>query len=445
MYQEETCPRKDPPPGVLVLPPGSIVVLDCGGQVVVDGLKVNLPSVPHRAESVVDGSVNVADHDGIGTSSSVTLPVLTLTGQHHAHPAGDEMVENATEEYGRSEKTHLDYTEPEDKTLAATAAFSPIIRHSSTKSQSELPAEETDREEDYEKGEEGERRVRELRRAEWKWNGRGPMREGRRDGVMLGKSGTTLSLSSLSEGDSGNYSCHRRGKMLFSLRVVVAAPPERLTLSCFKKSPSSKIRCEGTPSQPVSPPPQCYLILRKGYFDPLSRVNCSYSRLLSRCWCALEHQEEERRKPHRVSLCVTNAAGKATSSTLEFTPLSIIKPDPPSSVVVQQVEGQERMLRVTWDKPFSWKNRDFFYMLQYQLRYRPLISLRTAQEVLIPTTKSFTIRDAKPGLEYEIQIQAKDEYDGQWSDWTTPDTGYDEITEGSGITDPIIYGTAAGS
>lgn len=31
-----------------------------------------------------------------------------------------------------------------------------------------------------------------------------------------------------------------------------------------------------------------------------------------------------------------------------------------------------------------------------------------------------TIIDAMPGVEYLIQLRTKDEYDGLWSDWSTP-------------------------
>lgn len=34
--------------------------------------------------------------------------------------------------------------------------------------------------------------------------------------------------------------------------------------------------------------------------------------------------------------------------------------------------------------------------------------------------RSHTITDAMPGVQYLIQLRAKEEYDGQWSDWSTP-------------------------
>eukprot|EP00063_Salmo_salar_P067100 XP_014041935.1 PREDICTED: uncharacterized protein LOC106595086 [Salmo salar] len=274
-----------------------------------------------------------------------------------------------------------------------------------------------DIEDDYE--EEGGRMVRGLRgRSQWKLNGR-PLRGGEERGgvVVLGRRGATLTLPSLAVGDSGNYSCHRGGKLVSSLRVSVAVPPERPKLSCYKRSPSSKIRCDWTASQPVTPVPQCYLLIRKGLSGSFSRVNCSYSSLLSRCWCAIGHQEKESREPHLAYLCVTNTAGNTTSPLLDFTPLDIIKPDPPSSVVVRGVEGQERRLRVGWAVPHSWKERDRYHELLYELRYHTMP--HGTQIKGTSTARSYTITDALPGVQYLIQLRAKEEFDGHWSDWST--------------------------
>ena len=39
---------------------------------------------------------------------------------------------------------------------------------------------------------------------------------------------------------------------------------------------------------------------------------------------------------------------------------------------------------------------------------------------MIKGTHSYTIRDAMPGVEYFIQLRTREEYDGHWSDWSTP-------------------------
>lgn len=51
-----------------------------------------------------------------------------------------------------------------------------------------------------------------------------------------------------------------------------------------------------------------------------------------------------------------------------------VKPDPPSQVKVQQVEAHKTQLKVTWSFPISWKSRDSYYQLKYELKYKPLES-----------------------------------------------------------------------
>lgn len=54
-------------------------------------------------------------------------------------------------------------------------------------------------------------------------------------------------------------------------------------------------------------------------------IQCSYSSRLSRCWCTLDHNEDEMRAGHFASLCVTSIAGNVTSNLLDFTPMGIRK------------------------------------------------------------------------------------------------------------------------
>lgn len=38
-------------------------------------------------------------------------------------------------------------------------------------------------------------------------------------------------------------------------------------------------------------------------------------------------------------------------------------------------------------------------------------------------TTKYTITDAETGHEYEVQVRAKEEYDGSWSKWSAPAYG----------------------
>nr|XP_021150659.1 ciliary neurotrophic factor receptor subunit alpha isoform X5 [Columba livia] len=93
-----------------------------------------------------------------------------------------------------------------------------------------------------------------------------------------------------------------------------------------------------------------------------------------------------------------------------------IKPDPPESVVAKPVPNNPRRLEVSWQNPSSWPDPDSF-PLKFFLRYRPLI-LDQWQHVELSDGTSHTITDAYAGKEYIIQVAAKDNDIGTWSDWS---------------------------
>ncbi|XP_031432455.2 interleukin-6 receptor subunit alpha-like [Clupea harengus] len=120
---------------------------------------------------------------------------------------------------------------------------------------------------------------------------------------------------------------------------------------------------------------------------------------------------------YTARLCVTNTAGKATSPVIRFTAQNSVKPDPPVSLRASEVQGGERMLSVTWSYPASWKRG--YYFLRFQLRYRP--SHGEKYQTLETEDLSWTITDALPHTEYQLQLRAIEEFKlGNWSDWTTP-------------------------
>ncbi|NXW63960.1 CNTFR factor, partial [Eurystomus gularis] len=118
---------------------------------------------------------------------------------------------------------------------------------------------------------------------------------------------------------------------------------------------------------------------------------------------------------YKVTLTVTNALGK-NSTTLTFDEFTIVKPDPPESVVAKPVPNNPRRLEVSWQNPSSWPDPESF-PLKFFLRYRPLI-LDQWQHVELSDGTSHTITDAYAGKEYIIQVAAKDNDIGTWSDWS---------------------------
>uniref|UniRef100_A0A8D3EDF8 Interleukin 6 receptor n=1 Tax=Scophthalmus maximus TaxID=52904 RepID=A0A8D3EDF8_SCOMX len=386
-----------PPPGVLVLSPGSELVLTCKGHVMVDGVKVNIAR---------DSSNN-----NRRWSSSSVAPTTT----------GNIMNDEHTTDSSVTEVYHIDpeaevRTTRENRLTDTASSTTNMVQPTSAGG---LLREGDYEEEEEEGGEEGSRVTRGIKsRPWWKWNGKTVGTRGNEwRKLTLERRGATLCLRSARETDSGRYTCHHRGRERFSLKVIVADPPESPRLSCYKKSPSSKIRCEWKPQSNVP----LFLPPAPRPLDTFLQFQCSYSSRLSRYWCALDHNEDELRKLHMAYLCVTSIAGNATSALLPFTPLNILKPDPPSNVIVAQVEGHETWMRVTWYFPTSWKPQDTYYELIYEVKYRPLESpIYHEQVARIKSQRSYKITDALPGVTYLIQLRAKEEYDGEWSDWSTP-------------------------
>ncbi|XP_068591420.1 interleukin-6 receptor subunit alpha [Cebidichthys violaceus] len=412
-----TCPRKEPPPGLLVVSPGSKLVLTCSGGVEVNGVKVSIHtnSSNNRRSSfnATPTAENIISKIGVLMKSKKHTVKNPVSEGYLSNPksAGESRSSGRTETgYTASTTTHTVWPTNASRLL---------------KGESDREAEEMDGVGDYEEeegAEEGSRVTRGIKsRLQWKRNDR-IVGKGDRDWgeITFERRGASLSLSSVRLTDSGRYTCYHRGRERFSLKVNIADPPENPSLSCYKRSPSSKIRCEWTPQKPVTISPNCYLLLSKSPTEAFLRFQCSYSSRRSRCWCALDHNEDEQRTLHMAYLCVTSIAGNATSTLLHFLPLSILKPDPPSYVTVRQEEGQEMRMTVTWGLPNSWKSQDRYYELIYELKYRPLISSLYHGQIQMIKKRSYTITDAMPGVEYLIQLRTKEEYDGLWSDWSAP-------------------------
>ncbi|TTD18129.1 RIIa domain-containing protein 1 [Bagarius yarrelli] len=89
------------------------------------------------------------------------------------------------------------------------------------------------------------------------------------------------------------------------------------------------------------------------------------------------------------SVKISVGTGNVTSSPYNYIPQNIIKPDPPTRVTVNPVIFEP-------------------HTLKYQQVERE------------DTELLWFISDALPHVDYEVQIRTKDEYDGQWSDWTSP-------------------------
>ncbi|XP_061574363.1 interleukin-6 receptor subunit alpha isoform X2 [Cololabis saira] len=411
-FFDGACPRKDPAPGVLVVPTGSKLLLTCDGLVKVNGENVVLTRVGSNANKI--SPVGVTTPQKLASNSTVSTDKTEI----------QTAVTTVNGEYDSTTVAAVS-TVPGENTNSTTYKTSPHMLQptTSTRTPDEASTQENEEIHSLDEVEEGEDSSRVPREAElklnyqWKWNKQLSWEKYRE--VTVSKDGAILSLDSVRQTDAGSYSCYHRGREMTAIKVIVAELPETPSLSCYKKFPGSKIRCEWRPQKPILKQPNCYLLLSTRGLKNFARIPCSYSYLHSRCWCALDHNEDEIRSHHSAFLCVTSILGNATSSLLYFTPLEILKPDPPANVSVHQEKGRERRLRVTWILPNSWKERSDYYRLMYELKYRPLRS-SSDQVMEIKYERSYVITDVLPGHEYVIQLRMKEEYDGQWSEWTTP-------------------------
>lgn len=158
----------EPSPGVLVLTPGRELIMTCKGHVTVDGLKVRNGSKPGgRDGSDVNGGNT--ENRSSGHAASPTAHAAPLTSVHR--PSVDQ---------------------------------------------------ETEKEEwsDGSRGRRGENSS-----LQWKWTGRMVRK---RDQDVKWSRGATLSLPSVTEADSGTFTCYHRDKEMFSLKVIVAGESHTL-------------------------------------------------------------------------------------------------------------------------------------------------------------------------------------------------------------------------
>lgn len=375
-----SCPRKEPPPGVVVVLPGSELVLTCSGHVTVDGVKVM-------------SNANTRQRSFAAVTQSTVNPLSSNTVLQSKYTAVNRNSEGQT-----------------FSTLLPTGVSHPLG------AKSEWDTGHKQSEEEYNEEEEGGEIVSEGVKSKYQW------KSNSKD-LLDNRLGPTMSLSPVRMADSGRYSCRHEGTERFSVRVIVAEAPETPHLSCYKKSASSKIRCEWTPQKPVIKGTSCSLLIRKSLTGSFVKVPCSYSNRHSRCWCAMDHNENEKRTLHQAFLCVTSITSNTTSDLISFKPMQIIKPDPPYNVSVQQEKGLNRTLTVKWRPPYSWKFQDHFYALIYEIQYKPIKSSHFQTRSPSDQTTKYTITDAETGHEYEVQVRAKEEYDGSWSKWSAPAYG----------------------
>ncbi|XP_065759440.1 interleukin-6 receptor subunit alpha isoform X1 [Muntiacus reevesi] len=252
--------------------------------------------------------------------------------------------------------------------------------------------------------------------------------------------GRRLLLQSVQLSNSGNYSCYREGHPAGSVRLVVDVPPEKPQLSCFQKSPLSKVNCEWSPRSPPSLTTKAVLLVRKiparGFQEP-----CQYSPEAQRFSCQLAVPEGDS-SLYVVSLCVANSAGNESSSPLTFEGYELLQPDPPVNITVRAMDGSPRWLSVTWQDPPSWNS--YFYRLHFELRYRTEQSKTFTTLMIKDLQYHCIIRDAWSGMRHVVQLRAQEEFsNGLWSEWSPEVTGIPWTESRSSATTELRTSTQA--
>ncbi|XP_077177854.1 interleukin-6 receptor subunit alpha [Paroedura picta] len=235
--------------------------------------------------------------------------------------------------------------------------------------------------------------------------------------------GSHLLLRSVYYNDSGLYSCQAGGRVLRSVRLQVEEPPETPHFTCFRRSFTKDILCEWKPSRQLSSCTKAKLWVGKGLMGGnQTEQQCRYYSKSQKFSCRIAQSHFNEDTSLRVTMCVANAAGTATSDPKYYSPSSLVKPDPPENVLVTPVEKAPRKLLVTWCYPSSWGSK--IYHLRFQLRYRAEV-LQSYSEVDLPSeVTSYEIYDALQKIPHRVQVRASEEFDyGTWSEWSREITG----------------------
>lgn len=236
--------------------------------------------------------------------------------------------------------------------------------------------------------------------------------------------GNTLVLRAVQLSDTGNYLCFLDDHLVGTVPLLVDVPPEEPKLSCFRKNPLVNATCEWHPSSTPSPTTKAVLFAKKVNTNNHKsdfQVPCQYSQQLKSFSCQVEILEGDK-VYHIVSLCVANSVGSKSSHNVAFQSLRMVQPDPPANLVVSAIPGRPCWLKVSWQDPESWDPR--YYVLQFELRYRPVWSKTFTVWLLQRGQHQCIIRDALQGVKHVVQIRGKEELDlGQWSEWSPEVTG----------------------
>ncbi|XP_059213601.1 interleukin-11 receptor subunit alpha [Centropristis striata] len=221
----------------------------------------------------------------------------------------------------------------------------------------------------------------------------------------------TIVLLRVDHSAQGSYSCYdNRGLLLHSVRLRLGHPPGLLSVSCQVPN-HTHVRCSWVDSVKTLLPAKYNASFRgtgqewKPCVVDVTRRHCDVDQ--PAFWQSI----------HTLRITETNALGSETTS-FRIRLHELLKPDPPESLLVKELEGYPKRLVVSWNLPSSWPDYDAF-PLMFQIRYRPQGSMYWSE--IYSEESPVLILDALAGHLHQVQIRARDEVnsESQWSEWSS--------------------------
>ncbi|XP_017265897.1 interleukin-11 receptor subunit alpha isoform X1 [Kryptolebias marmoratus] len=218
-----------------------------------------------------------------------------------------------------------------------------------------------------------------------------------------------LVLLHVNQSAQGNYSCYDNSGLLRSVRLRLGHPPGLLSISCrvpnhthvhFSWRESVKtflpaefnatFRGKGQEGRP------CIMDITNRHCDVHNPA----------FWLTI----------HMLSVTETNALG-SQSTSIHVKLHELLKPDPPESVFVKEIEGFPMRLMVTWQYPSTWQRENAFILL-FHIRYKPCGSKVWSE--IFTEEDEVLLSDVLVGHFHQVQVRARDEVnsESQWSEWT---------------------------
>ncbi|EPY82752.1 ciliary neurotrophic factor receptor subunit alpha preproprotein [Camelus ferus] len=218
--------------------------------------------------------------------------------------------------------------------------------------------------------------------------------------------GSQLVLRGLELGHSGLYACFHRDSWHLRHQVLlhVGLPPREPVLSCRSNTYPKGFYCSWHLPAPTYIPNTFNVTVLHG-----SKIMVCEKDPALKNRCHIRYMHLFSTVKYKVSISVSNALGH-NATAITFDEFTI------ENVVARPVPSNPRRLEVTWQTPSTWPDPESF-PLKFFLRYRPLI-LDQWQHVELSDGTAHTITDAYAGKEYIIQVAAKDNEIGTWSDWS---------------------------